>query len=109
MMEKCKFFSMWTVDRGRHSGEKVGNGQRTNYVLLGPEHQKVALMFGAYERGSGGSGCGVERRKRKEECKKGQKLLVGRKVLKPHFTPPITTPEWIQPVTLPRILAFHGN
>ena len=36
-MEKSKFFSMRTVDGGRHSGEKVGNGQRVEYVLLGPE------------------------------------------------------------------------
>ena len=52
-------------------------------------------MFGVYGKSNRGSDSGAGRRKREEEYKKGQKSLVDREVLKPHFPPLITTTECI--------------
>lgn len=50
MMEKNKFFSMWTVAGGRHSGEKVGGGQRKDNVLLGPKQLKGSSGVWGHDR-----------------------------------------------------------
>lgn len=53
MMKENMLFSIWTVDGGRRSGEKVGSGQRMVYVMLGREQLKGSIDVWGHDKVEG--------------------------------------------------------
>lgn len=70
MTKENKLFSIGTVDGGRHSGEKVGSGQRMDYVMLGPEQLKGSIGVWGHDKVVRDQT--MEQGEEKEERKKGQ-------------------------------------